>query len=136
MTITAEQFLFFKNYILTKNRCDDILKEMLLDESNYTIDEDTLHINSDEFWENFVEELNKYVLQDNIVETTYEFENEFEYNCNYVSKVRERYFYHTNSYVYGFLHDTFSEVFPVKVKIKAYKFSDGCLTNDTLEIIE
>ena len=142
-----EDFEFFKNHILSLNSFNgkyvDLkdLQEFLKHEENFqSIEEsagDSLAFDNDpdgKYWDIFKEWVID-VLNKDIVETTYDTDDDNITLYKNVCRVGEKYFYFESDSHYGST-DEIQEVFPEKVTVQAFKFSSGFLTNDELDIIE
>lgn len=143
----VKDFEFFKNHILSLNNHNgnyvdlEDLQEFLKHEENFqSIEEsagDSLAFDNDpdgKYWDIFKEWVID-VLNKDIVEITYEIDDEYLRLYKRVSQVGEKYFYSEYTPNYGGI-DEIQEVFPTYVTVQAFKFPSGFVTNDELDIIE
>jgi hypothetical protein len=138
----VKDFEFFRYQILQLNDKNEVLYQLqdyLKNEENYTLnlEEDTLEFHNDsndEYWDMFKEYVEELLYND-IVETTYDIDDDHIILYKRVSKVGEKYFYSEYCPHYG-QTDEIQKVFPTEVNINAFKFSNGFLTNDELDIVE
>lgn len=138
----VKDFEFFRHQILqlhNKNQSLYEFKKYLSNTENYTLnlEQDVLEFHNDpddECWDTFKEWV-ETLLEYDVVETTYDIDDDHVRIHKRVSKIDNKYFYSEYDPHYGSTYEI-QEVFPTEVTVRTFKFLNGFLTNDELDIIE